>query len=173
MLSLISDDMRSIVGKTLETRVSYPVSASDIRRWVLAVYYPETPPRRYWDENHAAASPYGGIVAPDEFNVFAWGARSRDYAVPPADGVANVSAPEQRIGIKPPDYRHVLNGGLEHRYTEVKIRPGDVITSTSAIVDYEEREGRLGLMLFTTLESRWVNQHAELVTTQRITMIRY
>ncbi len=80
--SFISDDMRSILGKTLDTAVSYPVSASDIRRWALAVYYPETPPAVHWDEDHAASTPYGGIIAPDEFNPFVWGARHREPRFP-------------------------------------------------------------------------------------------
>jgi hypothetical protein len=53
------------------------------------------------------------------------------------------------------------------------MRPGDTITSRPAIVDYSEREGRLGLMLFTTSESRWSNQQDELVRIDRMTLIRY
>jgi len=173
-MSLISDEMRSIIGRPIETTVSYPVSASDIRRWALAVYYPQQPPRLYWDESWAASSPYGGIVAPSEFNPFAWGPRSRTLAVPSCPGEGHgVGTPEARIGVTPPPFSHLLNGGLENVYTPVFIRPDDVITSVSAIVGYKEREGRLGQMLFTTIESRWSNQSDELLSTQRTTLIRY
>ena len=173
--TLITDDMRSILGTTIETAVSYPVSASDIRKWAIAVYYPEPPPAIYTDEDDPATIALGGVVAPDEFNPFAWGAKQRDLAVVPEPGsdTGPGGSPELRAGVAAPAFSHVLNGGLEHRYTGVPIRPGDVITSTSAIVDYKEREGRLGLMLFTTMETRYVNQRGELVRTQRITLIRY
>jgi hypothetical protein len=171
---MITDDMRSILGKPMETAVSYPVSASDIRRWAIAVYHPETPPRVHWDEDDAATIASGGVVAPEEFNPFAWGARTRKLAAaPPQDSAEGVGSPEARHGVAPPLYQHLLNGGLEHEYSGVPIRPGDVITSTSAIVDYREREGRLGLMLFTTIENSFVNQDGELVSTQRLTLIRY
>ena len=41
--SLVSVEMRGVLGKTLRSRSSYPVSASDIRKWALAVYYPSSP----------------------------------------------------------------------------------------------------------------------------------
>ena len=44
--------------------VSLPISASDIARWAMAVHWPEPPPPRYWAETF--------VVAPDEFNPFAW-----------------------------------------------------------------------------------------------------
>jgi hypothetical protein len=171
--SLITQDMRSILGKTLETVVSYPVSASDIRKWATAVYYPDPPPAQYCDEEYAATTRHGGIVAPDEFNPFAWGARSRELAVPREGLDDGPTKPEERAGVSPPATSHTLNGGLEYEFSDVPVRPGDVITSTSAIVEYKEREGRLGLMLFTTIETRYVNQRDELVRAQRMTLIRY
>ena len=53
------------------------------------------------------------------------------------------------------------------------MRPGDVITSVSRLAGYSEREGRLGLMLFTTSEDTWTNQRGETVKTSRNTLIRY
>jgi hypothetical protein len=53
------------------------------------------------------------------------------------------------------------------------MRPGDVITSESRLAEYSEREGRLGLMLFTTTEDTWTNQNDEVVKRTRTTLIRY
>jgi len=39
--------------------------------------------------------------------------------------------------------------------------------------EYREREGRLGLMLFTVTEDNWTNEDDELVKTSRSTLIRY
>jgi N-terminal half of MaoC dehydratase len=177
--SVISDDMRSILGLSIGGSVSYPVSTSDIRRWAVAVYYPEPPPRHFVDEEYARTTPFGGIVAPEEFNPFAWGAADTVSVAPPKPplevdpALAAAGAGEHRYGVKPPDLRHGLNGGVEVEHTGVRMRPGDVITTSTAIVDYREREGRLGVMLFTTNESRWTNQNDELVRIDRMTLIRY
>ena len=47
------------------------------------------------------------------------------------------------------------------------MRADDVITSVTSLADYSEREGRLGLMLFTVSESQWFNQRGELIKTSR------
>ena len=54
-----------------------------------------------------------------------------------------------------------------------RMRGGDVITSVTRLADYTEREGRLGLMLFTIAEASWTNQSGELVKRTRTTLIRY
>jgi N-terminal half of MaoC dehydratase len=54
-----------------------------------------------------------------------------------------------------------------------RMRPGDVITSVRRLAGYSEREGRLGLMLFTTTEDTWSNERGEMVKTTRGTIIRY
>jgi hypothetical protein len=62
---------------------------------------------------------------------------------------------------------------MESFYTGVRMRPGDVIRSVDALVDYREKPGRLGRMLLTTTEQRWTNQEGQLVKTQRDILIRY
>jgi hypothetical protein len=59
----ISADMAGAVGCLLGRQVSFPIAESDIRKWSLAVYYPEKPPRPFWDASYAATTPHGGIVA--------------------------------------------------------------------------------------------------------------
>jgi hypothetical protein len=55
----------------------------------------------------------------------------------------------------------------------VRMRPDDVITSVSRLAQYHEREGRLGLMLFTVTEDVWSNQDDDEVKRTRSTLIRY
>ena len=71
-----------------------------------------------------------------------------------------------------PATQSLINGGTEVEYG-VRMRPGDVITSVTTLAGYSEREGRLGLMLFTTSEDTWTNQRGETVKTSRNTLIRY
>jgi len=49
----------------------------------------------------------------------------------------------------------------------------DVITSVQRLAGYSERDGRLGRMLFTDLESTWTNQRDEFVKRATLTLIRY
>ncbi len=171
--SYISEEMRGILGSRLSKRESFPVSASDIRRWAIAVYWPEEPPRLFWDDAHAATTVHGGIVAPEEFNPFAWMAASKEVSeAKPISGPNDSDLFEHSLGIEGPGLSFQLNGGMSVTYG-VRMRPGDVITSESILADYTEREGRLGLMLFTETEDTWTNQHGEVVKTTRQSSIRY
>ena len=168
---LISAEMAAAVGREVRRAVSFPVAESDIRRWAVAVYYPEPPPSEFWDAEAAALTPHKGIVAPEEFNPFAW----MSAAGPPPAGGPQGNDPdrvEKQLGVPPPGLPNMLNGGLEVTYG-VRMRPGDVITSVTRLGPYRERAGRLGAMLMSVLEDTWTNQHDELVKRSRMTIIRY
>jgi len=166
--TLITDEMRAAVGKTYRVAGSYPIAASDIRRWAMAVYFPARPPPLYWDEEHAKTTRWGGIVAPEEFNPFAW---MRAY---PGWGETYPDLwPEPHLGIEPPPTRANIVTEIGATYTGTRMRPGDVIRSELALNSYQERRGRLGLMLFTETKDRWFNQHGELIRTFCQTFIRY
>jgi len=169
-LTHISDQMRAAVGRSTGPRVSFPVSESDIRRWAIAVYYPDPPPREFIDADAAARSRHGGFVAPEEFNPFAW-----MVAVDNQSSDTTVNDPdrtERMLGVAGPGLRYQLNGGQEVEYGE-PIRPGDVVTEVSRLASYHEKEGRLGLMLFTITELTWTNQRNEFVKLTRQSLIRY
>ena len=59
-------------NKFSDPRVAPPIALADIRKWAIAVYWPENPPPLYWDEDYAKTTRYSGIVAPLDFNPFAW-----------------------------------------------------------------------------------------------------
>ena len=161
--------MREACGRAFAGSESPPISAADTRRWAIAVYHPETPPPQFWDEEYAAASVHGGIVAPEEFNPFAWTAALDHRASREGPRSAFV---EQGLGIAAPVCEHDLFGGVEIEYTGERMRPGDVIQSRSLLRRYWEREGSLGLMLFTETEVRWTRA-SDLIKVQRNVMIRY
>lgn len=167
----VTDEMRGAIGREIGRMVSYPVSASDIRRWAHAVYWPEEPPRRFWDEAYAKTTRFGGITAPEDFNPFAW--MVAEEVKPEVELTTNdPDFMEKLLGIPGPGLTHQLNGGMEQEHG-VPMRPGDVITSVNRLADYREREGRLGLMLFTVFEDTWTNQDGQVVRTSRSTGIRY
>jgi hypothetical protein len=169
--SNISAPMRDAVGSQLGRMVSFPVAESDIRRWAIAVYYPRTPPRQFWDADYAKSTRDGGIVAPEDFNPFAWMAAESE-SVQAEGGGNNTDRIELALGIPGPGLKNQLNGGMEAEYG-VRIRPGDVITSVTRLASYAERTGRLGLMLFTVTEDTWTNGDGDLVKKSRMNFIRY
>jgi hypothetical protein len=172
-LGLVRPDMAAIVGQPYGVTVSYPVTASDIRRWAIAVYHPEPPPAHYLDPDAEAE---GRLVAPLDISVFAWAAartepNEKAFEVDPE--YTAVGAMEQNLGVQPPDLFRALNGGLVVDYTGVRIRPGDVIRSETVIARYQEKESRLGAMLVTDTATTWTNQAGEQIKTATMSLIRY
>jgi len=167
----ISPEMKAAVGREIGRKVSFPISESDIRRWAIAIYYPQEPPRLFWDAEYAKGTVHGGIVAPEEFNPFAW-MTANGFERTSTTGTVDGDYLESSLGIKGPGLKFMLNGSLETDYG-VRMRPGDVITSVMRLHSYTEREGRLGLMLFGTTEDTWTNQKGELVKKSRNMVIRY
>jgi hypothetical protein len=157
--TLVTPQLEAQKGVWTAEQVSDPISASDIRKWAIAVYWGETPPRIYWDEQYAKSTRWGGIVAPEDFNPFAWPIRT-----PP---------PPPFLGPLPSGRRgNALNGGVVDTLG-VKMRPGDVITSRMRVTHWEERQGRNGLTLYMYVETQWTNQKDEIVKTRVVTIIRY
>ena len=61
--TLVTQEMLERKGVWGPETTSYPVSESDLRKWAIAVYWPETPPRLHWDEAYAKTTRFGGIIA--------------------------------------------------------------------------------------------------------------
>jgi len=157
--TLVTQDMIDRKGVWGNERVSPPISVSDIRKWAIATYWPEKPPAIYWDEEYARSTQYGGIVAPPDFNPFAW-------------PVERPRRPAGGGGQRGGRGRTGLNGGQTDTYG-VPMRPGDVIRSRTRLKEWNEREGRMGLTLYTYTETEWRNQNDELVRTRISIGIRY
>jgi acyl dehydratase len=157
--TFLGPDTIALVGRTLAPVAAPPVGANDIARWATATWWPEPPPARYRDPAVAAAGPWGGIVAPRDFDPFAW-MPDRPWS---GDWLWG-------MGTEPG--RRVLNGGQRSLYG-VPIRPGDVVSCTRRFVDVVERETRRGPMVFFTSEFRWTNQDGALVRVGEQTTIYY
>lgn len=168
--SNISDEMRAAIGRVYEEKTSFPIAASDVRKWAVAVYHPGAPPAVHVDEAYARSLGNPDVVVPQEFNPFAWYVqvplgpeRVRDFA---PDDV------EDALGVKGPGLASRLNGGYDTFYGE-PMQVGDVITSAKRLVSYAEKSGRLGLMLFTVIEDSWTRADGRLVKRTEQTSIRY
>ena len=156
--TLISPAMEDAKGKWGEPRHSPPISLSDIRKWAIATWWPEPPPPIHWDEAYAATTRWGGIIAPPDFNPFAW----------PVKRMAPPAAAQPVAGVRLTG----MNGGQTDSFG-APMRPGEVISARSRLQDFNERQGRFGLMLYTFTETEWTNQNGEFVRRRISTSIRY
>ena len=145
-------------------RESPHVSASGIRKWALAVYWPETPPKLFWDKEYAKNMRFGGIVAPEEFNPFAWSIDAGEVFITDDD----LKKATLLMGFG----GNGLNGGSNDQYYE-RLRPGDVVHSVTKLADVYLRRGSRGRMVFFIRESTWTNQRGEVVRISRNTSLRF
>jgi len=144
----ILEQHRSEIGKESPPR-SEEVEKGAIRRFVNALgdHNP-----LYEDEEFAKKGRYGGIIAPPLF-VITFGRQRRPQ-------------PDTRLG------RAMINAGTEYEFFQ-PIRPGDVITHTSKLVDVKERMGKLGRMIISITETTYLNQRGEKVAIARGTRITH
>ena len=104
------------------------------------------------DEQAARDSRYGGLIAPPTFL--------------------------RSVGVDRPAYPYdmpfnrLLDGGSDWEYFH-PVRAGDRITAVSEIADINERNGRMGLMIITTIVVTYRNQFDQVAATQTSTSIRY
>jgi acyl dehydratase len=150
----LSDVERRVGQEVGGGQLHEPCSATDIRRWVMAMDYPSP---IHWDREFAAASKFGGIVAPQSF------ASGLDYGhgmQPACVGYIEGS--------------HLLFGGEEWWHYGPRIRPGDRLIQTRRFFDYKVAETRFaGPTLFSRGDTLHVNQHGIPVCKERGTSIRY
>lgn len=131
-----------------------PCSATDVRRWVMAMDYPNP---IHWDEEFAKASKFGGIVAPQSFAV----AMDYGHGVQPAC-----------VGHIPGS--HLIFGGEEWWHYGPRIKPGDRLTQKRRFHDYKVTETKFaGPTLFARGDTIHYNQRGDLVCKERSTAIRY
>jgi acyl dehydratase len=156
MRVLDTSDLDRYVGRPLGgNTLLEPVSATDIRRWVMGMNYPNP---LHFDAEYAAASTFGHIVAPQSFTVA-------------TDGAGHGNAPSMAGRI---EGSHMLFGGDEWWFGSVRIQPGDRLRQTRRLVDYRVRETRFaGPTVFSRGETAFYNQRGELVGCVWATAIRY
>ncbi len=165
---LVTGGMRASLGVWDEwSPWSAPIRDSDIRRWALAVYWPEAAPRKYLDPTIAAATPAGGLVAPEDFNPFAWPA--------PAPAPADAAWHRAERSDRRPDPRQVrgrVNGGCRAIYG-VAMRPDDRIRRRVRLHGWRTADASRGPLLLVDYEHEWRNERDELVRTAVYTIIHW
>ncbi len=130
------------------------VGVGDIRRWVQAMHYPNP---LHYDEEWAASSRFGKLVAPQSFTV--------------ATDTSHGCAPAQ-VGRIPNS--HLIFGGDEWWFFGPRITAGDHLVCHRMPYDYKVRDTSFaGPTCFQRGDTLYINQRGERIALQRSTSIRY
>jgi len=154
-VTLDTSDVDKWVGKQIVYAELWdPCNATDIRRWVQAMDYPNP---IHWDEGFASASKFGGIVAPQSFTV------AMDYGH---------GCHPSCVGKVPGT--HLIFAGEEWWFYGTPVRPGDKLTQERYFAGYKVTDtGFAGPTMFSDGDTVHRNQHGALVAKERATSIRY
>jgi hydroxyacyl-ACP dehydratase HTD2-like protein with hotdog domain len=172
---IVTDEMRAQLGRPAPTRVAPdPISRDELRRFGQATLDPDP---LHWDADQARAAGYPDAVAPPLYPV---------HAVRRAPGTPD---PLDRAGAEPdwdgaeadalwrglpvldvPLHRH-LNGGSEVEFFSLAA-VGEQVQETSRYVAMEEKQGRSGPLLFTTMETEYRTTDGRHLATVRMTVVQ-
>lgn len=131
-----------------------PITVTDIRRFVQAMHYPNP---RHYDEEAAAAGPFGEIVAPQSFAI----------CCDTSEGTTGAL-----VGRIP--NTHTLFAGDEWWFYGPGIRPGDKVGMRRRFDGYSLAETKFaGPTMFSRGDTLYTNQRKEPIAKQRCTMARY
>jgi len=153
--TLDCSDIDRYLGKSMQPgRLREPISNTDIRRWVQAMHFPN---RAHYDDDFAAQSRFGRIVAPHSFAV----------ATDDCHGTAPAS-----VGRIPQS--HLVFGGDEWWFHGPRLAAGDLVHSERIPFDYVVKETKFaGPTCFQRGDNHYYNSQGDRIATQRSTSIRY
>jgi len=149
--SYISDEVRKLIGTELG-RADYEIGKEKIR--ALAESTLDNNPL-FRDGEQARGSRYGGMIAPPAI-------------------VWPIIPPEMDWYVTQYDFplKRLLNAGFEQEFFE-PIHPGDRLTGVVTLGSMEEKEGKIGHMVFFHFDVVWTNQNNQKVMTLRQSFIKY
>ncbi|HEY2430150.1 MAG TPA: MaoC family dehydratase N-terminal domain-containing protein, partial [Acidimicrobiales bacterium] len=131
-----------------------PVTVTDIRRWAQGM---QNANPLHYDDDYAAASRFGRVIAPQSFAV--------------ATDVGHGATPAIQGAIPG---SHMLFGGDEWWMFGPRIEPGDEIHLERMLFDYRVTETSFaGPTMFSRGDTTYINQRGEIIAKQRSTSIRY
>ena len=148
--SLITDEMRSYIGKPLSSGITFEVEKGAIRNMAEAMNYMNP---LYVDEAYAKSKGHPTVLAPPMFVTF--GLRLGAFL--------DVLKFEFEIAA-------AVHGSDDWEFIK-DVHAGDVITPNGKLLSLVEKDGSRGKMLFITTEVTFTNQRSEVVAVYRHTEI--
>jgi acyl dehydratase len=147
-------DIDQYLGKpVMQATLREPLRNNDMRRWVQAMHYPNL---LHYDPDYAAASRWGKMVAPQSFPIV----MDDGHGTSPSC-----------VGSIPNS--HLLFGGDEWWFSDVRVVDGDIITNERIPFDYVVKKTSLGPTCFQRGDNFFRNQKGELIAKLRSTAMRY
>ena len=155
MTKLDTSDLDQYCGQSMGGgQLRDPITNIDIRRWVQGMQYPNP---LHYDDDYAAASKFGRLVAPQSFMVNC--------------DIGHGSMPS--VFGKIPG-THMIFGGDEWWFYGPRVFGGDQITVERRHLDYRVAHTKFaGPTVFGRGDNTHVNQRGEIVSKQRSTSVRY
>jgi acyl dehydratase len=152
---LDTSDVDRYVGRPVGGgQLKEPVTVTDIRRWAQGMQYPNP---IHYEDDAAAASTFGGIVAPQSFTICCDVGHGAGPAI-----VGNLPG------------SHMIFGGDEWWFAGPRIFPGDHLRMQRRFVDYKVSDTKFaGPTMFSRGETIYTNQRGDLVARQWSTAVRY
>jgi acyl dehydratase len=159
----ITDDVKQLIGRETDwVEACDAVERGAIRRFHQAVMDDDP---IFWKDAEAAATRYGGVVAPPLFPLHAFRRPSwapdplnRVSGDPDFDGVTR----DFGLGLPPVPVAlpRLLNGGNQVEVHQLA-RPGDRIRAKSKYVDIYQKEGKSGVLVFILVETVYATQKGQ------------
>jgi hypothetical protein len=155
LIELDTTDVDHWIGKPLGGgQLKESLHLNDLRRWAQGM---QNPNPLFFDEDYAAESRLGRIVAPQSFAVCT---DTSHGAGPAIQGVI----PGQ----------HMIFGGDEWWFFGPRIEVGDLVRQDRMLFDYKIAETKFsGPTMFSRGDTTYLNQRGELICKQRSTSVRY
>ena len=152
-------DIKKLEGKVETYTGKDPVGAVAIKKYAIAV---DDRNPLYLDEEYAANSTYGGIVAPYTFifeNVHDF------YAPVGKDGIVR-----GHVELFPPPFDSIIRGGNEYEFFQ-RVRPSDIISFTRTVKSISLRKGKKAPLIVWVNEYSYKNQREETLAINRETFL--
>lgn len=149
--SVLNDEILSYIGReSLDETVAF--HRDEMIRYANAVTLTVEPNPLFVDDDVAADSLFGSIIAPFQFysvpfTRMAPPAMLKEDGIPASGGLFSVELP-------PLPLARTMAGGLKVRYVR-PIRDGDVLTRRTRLAAIVERQGKSGPLVFTTMETTY------------------
>jgi acyl dehydratase len=156
---MIPEEAGQFIGKAEPPHVRL-VEKGAIRRYAEAVGNGNP---LYRDQEHARATPYGGIIAPPGF--FGWPTKPAASSTGLPQLVSDLQAALAKVG-----FPRILDGGISYEFF-LPVRVGDILVVSPVIKDVAAKEGKSGKMMVCSLETTYLNQNGDVVAVARQTFI--
>ena len=159
--SIITEALRSWIGRKTPLRPLETITASDVRRYVDATG--DINPL-WLDDELARSAGYQGRLLPP--TLVGW----IPFSLKERAGGSNLDTTDLRRQLPlPKNYTNVRNAGSEIEWLQPAYL-GEQLATQSCVVDIVARQGRAGLGIYVTQEEQILNSNKEIVMRRRHTI---